>query len=260
MKITSAFAVVSTTIASVIADASHTSRNLILGGDIIPIGTKQYTAIILDANDELTCTGVLVSSLHVLTTGTCVGIDNNANIPPALKLGVHYRNESGEHHTIVKVQYHPGFSTDTYYYDFALLTLDNLSAITPIKLPKSDDSDITYGLVAKAVGWGETSFPNGDVSDELRGVNTSVWTNDMCARIFEGLDNSYVCAGGSPGKGGCFHDYGSPLIKESGLGESEDIPLWTGSSRKLMFEAFYLNYLFQRVESDVETFSMCLKS
>ncbi|CEG44105.1 RxLR-like protein [Plasmopara halstedii] len=202
MKVTSAFAAISAAVASVIVDAGHSSRNLILGGDVVPIGTKRYTAMIFDPNEELICSGVLVSSLHLLTTAWCAGSDRNDRIPTNVTLE---------------------FSTKIFSHDLALLTLDSPSAITPIKLPKNDDSDITYGLVTKAVGWGETSFPDGELSDELRGVNVSVWTNDECIRIFLDLDNSYVCAGGTPGKGVCHHDYGSPLIKESELGESEDI-------------------------------------
>ncbi|CEG39142.1 Trypsin [Plasmopara halstedii] len=223
MKIITASAAISAAIASVIVDAGHNSRNLILGGDVVPIGTKRYTAMIFDPNEELICSGVLISSLHLVTTAWCAGSDRNDKTLTTVTLGAHYRNDTGEHHNIVKVQYHPEFSNETFSHDFALLTLDSASAITPIKLPKSDDSDITYGLVTKVVGWGETSFPDGELSDELRGVNVSVWTNDECARIFQDLEQSYVCAGGTPGKGACHNDYGSPIIKESALGESEDI-------------------------------------
>ncbi|POM64984.1 Serine protease trypsin-like protein [Phytophthora palmivora] len=74
----------------------------------------------------------------------------------------------------------------------------------------------------KVMGWGETSWPNGPDSYELRGVGLEVWDNQDCAPLLA-VDDTMVCTGGVAGKDSCTTDTGSPLIKEKGRGDSDDI-------------------------------------
>eukprot|EP00644_Phytophthora_capsici_P007752 jgi/Phyca11/126128/e_gw1.61.217.1 len=219
MKVIATIAAASLTIGATTAD--HTSRQLILGGGIIPSGSKTYTAGIRStAEGDSYCGGSLISPTHVLTTTICTTHQQ----PNFVSVGTHYLNgtHDGEQLKVVSVHNHTDFNKTSASYDFALLTLEKPSKFSPVKLPKADDTDIIPGMWSKAMGWGVTSYPNGSLSYELQGVSLEVWGNDECSQVYV-IDDTNVCAGGVAGKDACVADTGGPLIKEKGEGDADDI-------------------------------------
>ncbi|KAF1790391.1 Peptidase S1, PA clan [Phytophthora cactorum] len=186
MKVVSTIAAASLALGAVTGE--HVERQLILGGGEVPIGTKAYTTGIRSTVDGNTyCGGALITSTHVLTTGSCTGFQQ----PNFVAVGTHYINgtKDGEQLKVVSAQNHTLYNASSASYDFAVLTLEKPSKFSPIKLPKADDSDIIAGMWTKVMGWGDTSFPNGTRSNELQSVGLEVWNNDDCAPLFV-VDNS----------------------------------------------------------------------
>ncbi|CEG39153.1 serine protease trypsin-like protein [Plasmopara halstedii] len=107
-------------------------------------------------------------------------------------------------------------------FDFALLTLGTPSKFKPVKLVKRDESDIIIGMSSTVLGWGK-STPDGPILEELQALKVSVWNNEECARLYDGLSDLFMCAGGILGRDTCDGDNGSPLIKEMGSGDDDDI-------------------------------------
>ncbi|KAL3664581.1 GLC7-interacting protein 2 [Phytophthora oleae] len=208
IKVIATIAAASLAIGAVTAD--HTSRQLILGGGVIPSGSKAYTAGIRStAGGDSYCGGSLISPTHVLTTTICTTHQQ----PNFVSVGTHYLNgtQDGEQLKVVSVHNHTDFNKSSGAYDFALLTLEKPSKFSPVKLPKADDTDIIPGI-----------YPNGSLSYELQGVGLEVWGNDKCSQVYV-IDDSNVCAGGVAGKDSCVADTGGLLIKEKGVGDADDI-------------------------------------
>ncbi|KAE8969835.1 hypothetical protein PR003_g29031 [Phytophthora rubi] len=207
---------------AVTADVDTTSRQLILGGGVIPSGEKTYSVGIRStAGGDTYCGGALISPTHVLTTTICT---KHAK-PDFVAVGTHYVNgtKDGEQLKVISAQNHTDFNkTGKSEYDFALLTLEKPSKFAPVKLPKADDSDIKPGMWSKAMGWGWTSFPNGTLSNEMQGVSLQVWSNEDCEQVYV-INPTNVCAGGVAGKDSCVTDTGGPLIKENGAGDKDDV-------------------------------------
>ncbi|GMF14138.1 unnamed protein product [Phytophthora lilii] len=203
------------------ANAEHVQRQLILGGGEVPIGTKTYTAGLRSTADGNTfCGGSLITPTHVLTTAACTGFQEVGFVA----VGTHYINgtKDGEQIKIVSAQNHTMYNATSGSNDFAVLTLEKPSKFIPVKLPAANGSDIIPGMWSKVMGWGDTSFPNGTRSNELRSVGMEVWNNEDCAQLFA-IDETVVCAGGAAGKDSCIGDTGGPLIKEKGQGDADDI-------------------------------------
>ncbi|OWZ02025.1 Glucanase inhibitor protein [Phytophthora megakarya] len=221
MKVFSTIAATALTIGAVSANSEHTERRLVLGGGIVPAGTKTYvTGIRSTADGKTYCGGSLISPIHVLTTTICT----SHQAPNFVSVGTHYLSgkRDGEQIKVLSAQNHTDFNEVSLAYDFAILTLERPSTFTPIKLPKADDSDIKAGMWSKAMGWGWTSFPHGKLSNEMKDVDLQVWDNDECSEAYE-TDHSNVCAGGVAGKDACVGDTGGPLIKENGNGDEDDV-------------------------------------
>ncbi|KAK1940601.1 Trypsin 5G1 [Phytophthora citrophthora] len=216
MKTISALTVA--TIALGAVSGSPVERQLVAGGNEVPVGTKAYTTGVRFTPDGANfCGGILVTPNLVLTTATCTSIQEARFV----SVGSHFSNGSmdGEQIEVHHAENHTFYNSSTASYDFALLTLLNASSIAPVKLPQSDDSDIAPGVWANVMGWGEKSFGNGTRSNELQSVELEV---KDCAAFYT-VDNSSVCAGGVAGKDSCNGDEGGPLVKENGKGDADDV-------------------------------------
>ncbi|OWY99010.1 Trypsin protease GIP [Phytophthora megakarya] len=193
--------------------ANAIERKLILGGEIVPAGTKTYvTGIRSTATGNNVCGGTLISPTHVITASHCC---TNYDLR-WVSIGSHYINGStdGEQIKVISIMNHPDYESWQFPNDFAILELAKPSSIAPAKLASADDSDFAVGKPATMFGWGYTTN-NGSVSYELRGVEVPLWDDENCNRTM-GTDNSMLCAGGVANKDSCERDSGGPLILDTG--------------------------------------------
>ncbi|POM63949.1 Trypsin protease GIP [Phytophthora palmivora] len=189
-------------------------RRLILGGDIVPAGTKTYTAgIRTTASGNNACGGALISSTHVITASHC---SSNYDIR-WVSIGSHFINGStdGEQIKVVSIMNHPDYESGQFPNDFAILELAKPSSIAPAKLALADDADFSPGKSATMLGWGYTAN-NGSVSYELRGVGVPLWDDENCTKMMD-TDGSMLCAGGVANKDSCERDSGADLPGNSVL-------------------------------------------
>ncbi|CAI5711260.1 unnamed protein product [Peronospora destructor] len=189
---------------------------LILGGSIVPSGTKTYTTGVRPtANGTDFCGGSLITPTHVLTAAHCMAGDIQY-----VSVGTHFvsGSEDGEQLKVVNKIRHPKYASETNSYDFLVLELEKASSFPPIALAKADDSDIAAGGNATVLGWGATS-QGGNLSTELLRIDVPLVNNTACAKVLD-IDNSMLCAGGELDTDACQGDSGGPLITEQ---SSEDV-------------------------------------
>ncbi|KAF4145465.1 Trypsin [Phytophthora infestans] len=203
---------------------AYGQRQLILNGDVVPIGTKTYNAGVRSSPDGVSfCGGGLIPPTHVLTVSYCMSFDMRW-----VAIGSHYRNGSldGDRIRVLSVMSHPNFSETSdnpnYTNDFAILMLERPSTFKPVKLAAPDDSDFKAGKWATAMGWGSISETDVSYSNELLRVDLQLVSDEACAAKTDALHPSMVCAGGVYNRDSCYGDSGGPLILE-GPGTKEDV-------------------------------------
>jgi len=183
---------------------------LILGGSIVPPGTKTYTTGVratLSGSDF--CGGSLITPTHVLTAAHCMAGDIQY-----VSVGTHYLNGTadGEQIKVVNRTRHPKYASATNSYDFLVLELEIASSFPPVALAQGDDSDVAAGGDATVMGWGATTR-GGSPSPELLRVDVPIVNNTACAKVLE-VDATMLCAGGELDMDSCQGDSGGPLIVE----------------------------------------------
>ncbi|KAG2995221.1 hypothetical protein JG687_00014815 [Phytophthora cactorum] len=185
----------------------------ILGGQVVPIGTKTYTAgLRTNRGDTSFCGGALNSPTHVLTSAICEQMGINY-----VSVGSHYVNgtQGGEEIKVFKVQIHPNYNPNvSLAWDYAVVTLEKPSKFTPVKVANTD-SEFQEGMSTTSMGWGITTCEEGDYSLELRGVAMEAWDSKNCSEIYIDHPPSQLCVGGVAGEGTAPGDMGAPLIKEN---------------------------------------------
>ncbi|KAL4156430.1 hypothetical protein PRNP1_005461 [Phytophthora ramorum] len=183
---------------------------LILGGGIVPPGTKTYTTGVRPTvNGTDFCGGSLITPTHVLTAAHCMAGDIQY-----VSVGTHFLSgtEDGEQIKVVKKTRHPKYATETNSYDFLVLELETASSFPPVALAKADDSDVAAGGNATVMGWGATA-QGGVQSSELLRVDVPLVNNTACAKVLD-VDATMLCAGGELDMDSCQGDSGGPLILE----------------------------------------------
>ncbi|ETL94968.1 hypothetical protein L917_07154 [Phytophthora nicotianae] len=167
-------------------------RKLVLGGDIVPAGTKTYTTgIRRTASGNNVCGGTLISPTHVITASHC---GSNYDIR-WVSVGSHYINGTidGEQIKVVSIMNNPNYESGQFPNDYAILELAKPSSFRPAKLAAADDSDYAPDL--------------------------PLWDDENCTKKMD-TDSSMICAGGIANKDSCEQDSGGPLILETG---SQDV-------------------------------------
>jgi secreted trypsin-like serine protease len=190
---------------------------LILGGTVVPTGTKTYTVGLRQSpTGSDFCGGSLISPTHVLTAGHCNGYTKYVAV------GTHYLSGSndGVRVAIKKETRHPSFNDDTLTYDYNIIELASpVTAYQPVKL-YSVDSEKFAGQTATVMGWGTTAS-GGTQSNVLLRVDVPVLTDKACkaSGLSIGISSTMVCAGGKTNKDSCQGDSGGPLILEQSTGD-----------------------------------------
>ncbi|KAG7379868.1 hypothetical protein PHYPSEUDO_008056 [Phytophthora pseudosyringae] len=183
---------------------------LILGGGIVPPGTKTYTTGVRPTvNGTDFCGGSLITPTHVLTAAHCMAGDIQY-----VSVGTHFLSgtEDGEQIKVVNKTRHPKYASETNSYDFLVLELEKASSFPPIALAKADNSDVADVSNATVMGWGATA-QGGSQSTELLRVDVPLVNNTACAKVLD-VDATMLCAGGELDMDSCQGDSGGPLILE----------------------------------------------
>ena len=164
------------------------------------------------------CGGALVASKYVVTAAHCLFLDAAGKHPKVpsdfnITLGEHDRSIKGEGVLeektvgVAKIFRHEDYNSHNMFNDIAVLELSedvDLETYTPVCLPKTSDTNLFYGTVAEAYGWGTTEFL-GQVSDKLLTVRLPVVdpSNSDCQKSMIEYHDGKICAGGTKGKDAC---------------------------------------------------------
>jgi hypothetical protein len=135
------------------------------------------------------------------------------------------------------ISVHPAFDSKNLENDFALIHLEEdfqlTQHINTMCLPDPVFEDDSYDTTnCFATGWGKDKFgSDGEYQVILKQVQMDIADHDECedkfqksrlGRRFE-LDDSFLCAGGEPGKDTCKGDGGGPLVcpSKTNIGQYE---------------------------------------
>jgi len=187
------------------------------------------------------CGASLIAPGIVLTGAHCVNdIVNYSNVKVRCGEWDTQQQIEPQKHVDKAAKYisvHPAFDSKNLQNDFALIHLEEEFQLTQhintMCLPDPDLEEDSYDTEnCFATGWGKDKFgSDGEYQVILKQVQMDVADHDQCedkfqksrlGRNFE-LDDSFLCAGGQPGKDTCKGDGGGPLVcpSKSNIGQYE---------------------------------------
>ncbi|XP_012286595.1 trypsin [Orussus abietinus] len=191
-------------------------------------GAYPWQAALLTTSNSYIGSGVLIDSNHVLTAAHKVAAYAGGSFK--IRLGewdgqVVSEMYPYQEYTPIRVFVHPNFNRQNLQNDVAVI---RLNAAVPISTsPHINTACLPTTQVAAqtrcwVTGWGKNAFgPSGSYQSILREVDVPILSQSDCevrlrsTRLgqFFSLDtNSFICAGGEPGKDACTGDGGAPLV------------------------------------------------
>ncbi|XP_044267124.1 brachyurin-like [Tribolium madens] len=187
----------------------------IIGGQPAYAGEFPFAAAIYitTADGRYFCSGSLIGPQWILTAAQCA----NGAISFNIELGSNLlEGEDANRVTVATSEYviHP---------DFNPLTLENDIALIKLRLPITYTTYVqrvfmAYGNLSdytdlKAIGWGQTSDANSNLSNELNFVSVAAVPNLECQTIYgPQINDNMVCVAGEYNEGACNGDSGSALV------------------------------------------------
>ncbi|XP_028258895.1 mast cell protease 1A-like isoform X2 [Parambassis ranga] len=185
--------------------------SIIIDGQKAPENSMLYM-VSVQHNEHHVCGGFLITEEYVVTAAHC-------DHPPTVftvVIGTHNLKKTEK--TVLKViqKYkHPTYENVGMGNDIMLLKLSSKvqlgNGVQIIQLPHSEIT-IKENEICQVAGWGMTSTNSRPV-DELRVVDVSVISREVCAEMWPGLPENVICAGGyKTTKGFCQGDSGGPLV------------------------------------------------
>nr|XP_046247187.1 granzyme B-like [Scatophagus argus] len=185
----------------------------IINGQIAAENSMQYMVSLQNSRGHHGCGGFLVNEDFVLTAAHC---DEPTPVSTVV-FGTHNlkRVTNKNRRKIVKRYTHPQYQNVEHGKDIMLLKLSQKvqlgNSVQTIPLPKTE-MNIPENENCRVAGWGLTRT-GGTAVDELRVVDVSIIQQQVCARVWGGLPDNVICAGGyKTNKGFCQGDSGGPLV------------------------------------------------
>ncbi|XP_037965884.1 trypsin CFT-1-like [Plutella xylostella] len=196
--------------------------------------TVQGVAIVVLANGQLNCGGMVLTARHVLSAAHCFINPDGAAISPSVftvRVGSTYSMSGGSVHKVSTIVLHESYNNPTSNNDVAVVVLAsrirsfNSSTVRPAIVPPSgyvvpDNASVV------AIGWGSTENIASSVSPSLRHVSVHKVSRSECAARYSALGaqegnanmfpvtTSMLCAGllNVGGADACQGDSGGPLV------------------------------------------------
>ncbi|XP_078481480.1 chymotrypsin-like elastase family member 1 [Ciona intestinalis] len=213
-------------------------KGRIVGGTAAADGDWPWAAYIFEVANGIVnggiCGGALINDQWILTSAHCIGTNNP--LLYGVVLGEHKVSVLTGHEVVSSVDRiisHPSFNRNSLDFDIALIKLTLKITFTKYIRPiclvtaatRTDDTipPSFAGAVCVTVGWGFTSSPQGQRSDQLMQINLSITPRILCRSIVQSNGAAYsnrfifpsdpqFCAGGMLGEDTCNGDSGGPLM------------------------------------------------
>ncbi|XP_065326845.1 duodenase-1-like [Pelmatolapia mariae] len=182
----------------------------IINGEIAPDNEMLYMASVLDYRGYHICGGFLVSQNFVMTAAHC------DVYPTHVVLGNHHLRRADK--VVIQIAWkykNKDFHDVNSGNDIMLLKLSTpvqpSKTIQFIRLP-FHEMTLNENEKCQVAGWGKIDT-RGNAVDDLRVVDVSVISPQVCWREWGGLPANVICAGGyNTPKGFCQGDSGGPLV------------------------------------------------
>lgn len=185
----------------------------LVGGTEAPANAAPYAAALLSSDDAFhKCGGVLITPRAILTTASCVQNQTSATLKA--RIGSSDRTTHGTVVNFNKIIQHPKYSTKSWDYDLALLTL---SETAPDNVPVAVIGDFSAAIGSGTImyGWGLKNYSDTEFPKRLQQLAAIGITDAWCAKEWtnrHSITNRMVCDWPPVEKASWEGDNGGPVV------------------------------------------------
>ncbi|XP_011505257.1 PREDICTED: plasma kallikrein-like [Ceratosolen solmsi marchali] len=195
----------------------------IIGGMNVEIKDYPFMVALKHIKDKVQyCGGAIITKRHIITAAHCVDIYPYHEI--RAYIGSNARSSTGPSYELERVNIHPGYTGNMMresclYHDIAVVTVKGCMHFNrfqhAVKLPTDN---IEVGTTTMIIGWGTTSYPEGEPSEILQMAKMKILKTQECITATRyAIRAIQVCAFNGNGVGTCIGDSGGPLINTKGV-------------------------------------------